>query len=90
MWIVRDASLRTIGGHVGYAVRPAYRQRGYGTEMLRQAICALSELGVTSVLVTCDDDHAASIRMTERHGGVLEDSLFLTDGRRKRRYWIQT
>jgi len=85
-----NAPLRAIGGHVGYAVLPAYRRRGYATEMLRQAIDELNELGVTSVLVTCDDDNAASIRVIEGQGGVLEGSLALTEDKRKLRYWIHT
>ncbi|MCL6422600.1 GNAT family N-acetyltransferase [Brachybacterium sp. JHP9] len=81
--------LRTIGGHVGYAVGPEHRRRGYATEILRQSVARLAELGVERVLVTCDDTNAASAATIERCGGVLED-LYEPGGGKvgKRRYWI--
>ena len=30
--------LKNYGGHIGYSVRPRERQKGYATEMLRQAL----------------------------------------------------
>lgn len=82
--------LRTIGGHVGYAVGPERRRRGYATEILRQSVARLAELGVQRVLVTCDDTNAASAATIERCGGVLED-LYDAEGLDvpKRRYWIE-
>jgi predicted acetyltransferase len=77
------------GGHVGYAVRPAYRGRGYATEILRQSLVVCRALGIDRVLATCDDDNEASIRVIERCGGVLENVLTDTaNGVPKRRYWI--
>ena len=82
--------LLEIGGHVGYAVRPAFRGRGYATAMLRQSVHRLAVLGVTEVLVTCDDDNIASVRVIERCGGVLQDIRRLADEAPPiRRYWIQ-
>ena len=80
--------LRTVGGHVGYAVRPAHRRRGYATDILRQALGVLRSEGVVDVLVTCDDDNRASIGTIEANGGVLEDVITLPNGTCKRRYWI--
>lgn len=81
--------LLEIGGHVGYAVRPAFRRRGHATAMLDLSVRRLAELGVPEVLVTCDDDNRGSARVIERCGGVLEDVRPIAEGvPAKRRYWI--
>lgn len=76
------------GGHLGYGVRPAYRRRGYATEMLRQGLDRVRDLGIERALVTCDDDNPGSIRTIERCGGVLEDTRPREGGTLTRRYWI--
>ncbi len=83
------ATLRIEGGHIGYDTVPSFRGRGVATEMLRQALPVARALGLTEVLVTCDDTNAASIRVIEKNGGVLQETLVLAPDRpRKRRYWI--
>jgi predicted acetyltransferase len=77
------------GGHVGYAVAPAHRRKGYATEILRQSLIILRAEGVDRVLVTCADDNVGSARTIERNGGVLESIVPLTDEDVDlRRYWI--
>ena len=80
--------LLQFGGHIGYAVRPGFRNRGYATEILRQSLQIAHGLGITKVLMTCDDDNVASQKVIEKHGGVLEDKI-LHDEVLLRRYWIQ-
>lgn len=80
--------LLQLGGHVGYAVRPRFRRRGYATAILLQSLGMLRELGVQQVLVTCDEDNVGSAAVIERCGGVLEDVRRLGAGPAKRRYWI--
>lgn len=80
--------LRRVGGHVGYGVGPAFRRRGYATEILRQSVGRLNAAGVERVLVTCADDNAASAATIEACGGVLENVVPDGDGRPTRRYWI--
>ncbi|MEI5673920.1 MULTISPECIES: GNAT family N-acetyltransferase [unclassified Nocardioides] len=75
--------LRTLGGHVGYSVRPSYRRRGHATAALGLALDRARELGLERVLLTCDVDNVGSARTIESQGGVLED---VRQG--KRRYWI--
>ena len=81
--------LAAQGGHIGYGVRPAFRGRGYATEILRQAIAMAHTEGVERILVVCDDDNAASARVIERCAGILESVVTPTDGDPPiRRYWI--
>jgi len=79
--------LRAKGGHIGYAVRPAHRRRGYATEILRQSLIVARAGGVGRALVTCDDDNIGSATVIEANGGVLED-IVDDDGVPLRRYWI--
>jgi predicted acetyltransferase len=84
-----DEALRKRGGHIGYAVVPAHRRRGYATEMLRQSLGFARSIGLRRVLVTCDEDNVASRRAIEKCGGVYEGSRADAALRvPKRRYWI--
>jgi len=84
--------LELFGGHIGYVVVPEYRRQGYATAILRQALqIARQKLGLTRVLVTCDDDNVGSIKTIEKNGGVLESIVTSPDGDKPtRRYWIVT
>jgi predicted acetyltransferase len=82
-------ALRREGGHVGYDTVPSFRSRGVATEMLRQALPVARALGLTEVLLTCDETNAASIRVIERNGGSLRETKALDSERPlKRYYWI--
>ena len=76
-----------VRGHIGYQVRPSYRRQGFATEILRQSLALIHGLGVTKVLVTCDEDNVGSIKVIESQGGILENSVNF-EGILKRRYWI--
>lgn len=85
---VLNDKLRQLGGHVGYAVLAQHRGRGYGTEMLRQSIGIARGLGIDRILITCDETNAASRRIIETCGGILESVGPMGDGTHVRRYWI--
>jgi predicted acetyltransferase len=77
------------GGHIGYCVLPEFRQKGYATEILRQALVIARSEGVTRVLMVCEDDNAASAATIERCGGALDTVVQAGDGDVAfRRYWI--
>jgi predicted acetyltransferase len=81
--------LRTIGGHIGYDVRPSKRGRGYATKMLGLALEKCREMGIERVLITCDETNAASRRVIEKNDGVLENMVPNPEGGPdKLRYWI--
>ena len=80
--------LETRGGHIGYGVRPAFRGRGYATEILKRALDMARDLGVNRVLVTCNDANVSSAKVIEKAGGILEN--IIEEGDEKiRRYWIE-
>ena len=83
-----DGEILTRNGHIGYGVRPAFRRRGYASEMLRQGLVVARAEGVERVLVTCDADNVASAAVIERAGGV-EDTPDVDAVRgTKRRFWL--
>ena len=81
--------LHEYGGHIGYAVRPQYRRRGYATAILRLSLARAHELGIAQALVTCDDDNVGSAATIEACGGVF-DRMVTFEGVPRRRYWVPT
>lgn len=82
--------LATSGGHIGYAVVPWERRRGYATEILRQGLVIARSYGVADVLITCDLGNVASARVIEACGGEFESVIDGAHGEEpKRRYWIR-
>jgi predicted acetyltransferase len=82
--------LATVGGHIGYGVVPSERRKGYGTKLLNLALPVAAALGISRVLVTCDDDNIGSRKIIEKNGGVFENSIQDASSMIvKRRYWIE-
>ena len=81
--------LREFEGHIGYAVLPGYRRRGYASFAVREALERLREAGIETALITCDEDNYASVRVIEGEGGVFE-RMAESGSVRKRRYLVPT
>jgi len=77
-------SLRKIGGHIGYCIRPTERGKGYGNLILEELLKKAWEKGITEALITCREDNIRSRKVIEHNGGILEDII---DG--GCRYWIK-
>ncbi|MGC9453764.1 MAG: GNAT family N-acetyltransferase [Phycisphaerae bacterium] len=78
-----------FGGHIGYGIRPEERNKGYCTEMLGLALEVCRQRCIMRVRITCDSDNAASARVIEKCGGVLDSESYCEQaGRVTRRYWI--
>ena len=58
-------------GHIGYAVVPWKRGRGYGKEALRLMLERAHAEGLPFVMITTDPDNIPSQRVIEANGGVL-------------------
>jgi predicted acetyltransferase len=80
--------LKKIGGHIGYAIRPSARKKGYGTKILALALRKAIQLGFTKALVTCDESNIGSKKVIEKNNGQLENKVKGENGP-KCRYWIK-
>lgn len=76
-------TLHQVGGHIGYDIRPTQRRRGFGNLALELGIKKAKELGIDTLLVTCDVGNLGSNKIIRKNGGQLED---VRDG--TNRYWI--
>jgi len=81
--------LEDVGGHIGYAIRPSERRKGYGTRILALTLERARAMGLGRVLVTCDTDNLGSARVIQRNGGALaSEGHSVRTGTRVSRYWI--
>ncbi|MCI9466741.1 MAG: GNAT family N-acetyltransferase [Ruminiclostridium sp.] len=73
--------LQEYGGHIGYAVRPTERKKGYATEMLQLALSYCARLNIPVVRLGCYAENIASVRTIEHCGGTCIEQKTYTDGK---------
>jgi predicted acetyltransferase len=66
-----DALPDHVLGHIGFAVVPWKRRRGYATEALARMLPMARQVGLKLVEITTDTSNAASQRVIEANGGRL-------------------
>jgi predicted acetyltransferase len=59
-----------VPGHIGYAVVPWKRRKGYATEALRMMLTEAKAVGLSSIEITTDTTNEPSQRVIEHCGGV--------------------
>jgi predicted acetyltransferase len=70
-----------VSGHVGYAVVPWKRGRGYATKALGLVLRLAAALGLDWVDATVDAGNSASYRVLLAHGGITVGPHTAIDGR---------
>ena len=81
--------LEKYAGHIGYAVRPSERRKGYASWMLREVLPYCRSLGLDKVLVACLDTNPASRKVILSNGGIYESTAHEPDKDvNLERYWI--
>lgn len=80
--------LAEYGGHIGYAVRPSERKKGYAIQMLRMALEYAASIKLSKVMLCCYADNTASIKTITKCGGVFSESKKYIDGKTVNIYWI--
>lgn len=71
-------------GHVGYGVVDKYRGNGYGAAMLARALEFAKGIGLEKVLLICEEENLASIKIIQKNGGVL-----VSTSEKRMRFWIE-
>ena len=64
--------LKEDGGHIGYAIAPSYRNRGYGKMLLKLMIDEAKKMCIDRILLTIQNYNQPSIRIALANSGVIE------------------
>ena len=64
--------LREEGGHIGYAIRPDERNKGYGTILLKKLLAEAKQMNIDKVLITMRNDNVYSLKVALANNGVIE------------------
>ncbi len=81
--------LLTIGGHIGYGIRPSERRKGYATKILELALLEAKRVDINKALVTCDADNIGSLKAILKNGGIEDEEFIEDDGNVVKRFWIE-
>ncbi|MBH5317641.1 GNAT family N-acetyltransferase [Paenibacillus sp. GSMTC-2017] len=59
------------GGHIGYAIRPSERKKGYGKLALKELVAKAVEKDINKILLTVNEENTPSRKVIEASNGEL-------------------
>ena len=65
--------LRNYGGHLGLAIRPSERRKGYGKTITLLLAEKAKALGIRELLLTCEAANTASVRLSKSLPGTRNE-----------------
>lgn len=71
--------LLNYGGHIGYAVRPSARRRGYATQMLHNGLDIARKLNFGRIICICNEDNPSSEKVILKNNGKFIDRKYDPD-----------
>lgn len=77
-------------GHVGLAVHPDHRGKGYATAIAKGCAAVLAAAGIQYALVTAREGNTALADFIEKNGGVFHGTVTSDRGRTYRQYLAET
>jgi predicted acetyltransferase len=81
--------LELEGGHIGYAIRPAQRLKGYGVQILKLTLQEAAKLGLQKALLTCNADNMGSQKIILANGGIFDGENISPHSQKwVNRYWV--
>lgn len=83
-----DEPWEKYNGHIGANLRPAYRNRGYGTQMMKCALDIARSHALEGIGLTINVTNIASVRMVEKCGGTMQRQYTESDGTQIGCHWI--
>ena len=82
--------LEKYAGHIGYAVRPSERRKGYGAWMLGAVLPVCRDIGLDKIMVACLDTNPASRKIILSWGGVYDRTVHQPEEDvNLEQYWIK-
>lgn len=74
--------LQEVGGHIGYVICGAERNKGYGKIILRELVNQTSSFGIDSVLLTIRKNNIYSVKVAlDNEGKIIKEN--------EKRYYIE-
>ena len=82
-------TLRKVGGHIGYSIRPTERRKGYSKIQLYLVLLEAKKMKLDKVMLDCHTTNLGSKKTIEALGGIFEEEVSdERDGRKLYNYWI--
>ena len=85
-WLINDKDVvgvvrirhKEIGsaGNIGYDISPNYRNRGFGTSILKLALVEAERIGITEAVLTCNINNTYSRKVIEKNNGNFLGTIY--------------